>query len=111
MPSYAIDCHVAFQSRASGFGRAGKPILRRTRRRAAATVGLLATLVVVAAPLHADDRVSKNDDLVKISLPDVEAAIRRQGYVSGVAAQSLLDKKTGFRDAGFGLDIVDWIME
>jgi len=28
-----------------------------------------------------------------------------------VAAQSLLDKKTGFRDAGYGLDIVDWIME
>ena len=22
-----------------------------------------------------------------------------------------MDKKTGFRDAGFGLDIVDWIME
>jgi hypothetical protein len=31
--------------------------------------------------------------------------------VSGVAAQSFLDKQTGFRDAGFGLDIVDWIME
>ena len=25
--------------------------------------------------------------------------------------QSFLDKKTGFRDPGFGLDIVDWIME
>jgi hypothetical protein len=61
--------------------------------------------------LHADDRVSENDDLVKISLPDLEASIRKRGYVSGVAAQSLLDKKTGFRDAGFGLDIVDWIME
>jgi hypothetical protein len=31
--------------------------------------------------------------------------------VSGVAAGSLLDKKTGFRDPGFGLDIVDFIME
>jgi hypothetical protein len=28
-----------------------------------------------------------------------------------VAAGSFLDKRTGFRDAGFGLDIVDWIME
>ena len=28
-----------------------------------------------------------------------------------MAAGSLVDKKTGFRDAGFGLDIVDWIME
>jgi len=41
----------------------------------------------------------------------LEAAVRKKGYVSGVAAQSFLDKKTGFRDAGFGLDIVDWIME
>jgi hypothetical protein len=31
--------------------------------------------------------------------------------VSGIQRQSLLDKKTGFRDAGFGLAIVDWIME
>ena len=23
----------------------------------------------------------------------------------------MLDRKTGFRDLGFGLDIVDWIME
>jgi hypothetical protein len=31
--------------------------------------------------------------------------------VTGVAAQSQLDHKTGYRDAGYGLDIVDWIME
>jgi hypothetical protein len=41
----------------------------------------------------------------------LEATINKQGYVSGVAGGSFLDKKTGFRDAGFGLDIVDWIME
>ena len=38
-------------------------------------------------------------------------AVRKRGYVSGVAKQSFLDKKTGFRDPGYGLDIVDWIME
>ena len=42
------------------------------------------------------------------STPQLEAVIRRKGYVTGVAAQSFLDKKTGFRDAGFGLDVVDW---
>jgi hypothetical protein len=31
--------------------------------------------------------------------------------VTGVRAQSFLDKRTGFRDPGYGLDIVDWIME
>ncbi|MGE0608307.1 MAG: hypothetical protein AB7O62_14515 [Pirellulales bacterium] len=55
--------------------------------------------------------VSNDDEFIKIATPTLEAAIRKKGYVSGVAAGSLLDKKTGFRDIGFGLDIVDWIME
>src|SRR5439155_11094844 len=41
----------------------------------------------------------------------LEATIRKKGYVTGVYAQSFVDKQTGVRDAGFGLDIVDWIME
>jgi hypothetical protein len=58
-----------------------------------------------------DDRIRETDNEIFISLPRLEAAVRKQGYVTGVAAQSLFDKATGFRDAGFGLDIVDWIME
>lgn len=77
----------------------------------AVVVGVLSLMLFAVIPLGADDRVSETEDLFKISLPDLEAAIRKQGYVSGVAAQSLLDTKTGFRDSGFGLDIVDWIME
>jgi hypothetical protein len=56
-------------------------------------------------------RVAETDDEIKIETPQLEAAVRKRGYVSGVSRQSLLDKKTGFRDPGFGLDIVDWIME
>jgi hypothetical protein len=59
----------------------------------------------------ADDRIRETDKEIAILLPQLEAVIRKQGYVTGVAAQSLVDKATGFRDAGFGLDIVDWIME
>lgn len=55
--------------------------------------------------------VTETDAEIKLVTPQLEATIRKQGYVSGVAGQSLLDKQTGFRDAGFGLDIVDWIME
>ena len=81
-------------------------------RKAVAVAGLLSAVWLIGEiRLRADDRVSESDDVLKISLPELEAAIRKQGYVTGVAAQSLLDKKTGFRDAGFGLDIVDWIME
>ncbi len=72
---------------------------------------LSAVILLGAGSSPADDRVRETSEELKISLPDLEAAIRKQRYVTGVAAQSLFDKKTGFRDAGFGLDIVDWIME
>lgn len=56
-------------------------------------------------------RVSETVDEIRIQGTAVEAVVRKQGYVSGVAGGSFLDRKTGFRDAGFGLDIVDWLME
>lgn len=59
----------------------------------------------------ADYTVTDTSDEIRIVTPQLEAAVRKKGYVTGVAGGSLLDKKTGFRDAGFGLDIVDWIME
>src|SRR5438552_11121725 len=59
----------------------------------------------------AEFKVSEDNERILISSPTVEAAVRKKGYVTGIAAGSFLDKKTGFRDAGYGLDIVDWIME
>jgi len=56
-------------------------------------------------------QVTEDEERVKIVGPVLEASIRKKGYVSGVEAASLLDRKTGFRDIGFGLDIVDWLME
>ena len=55
--------------------------------------------------------VTETPEKISLSMPALDAAIIKKGYVTGVAAGSLLDKKTGFRDAGYGLDIVDWIME
>lgn len=55
--------------------------------------------------------VTQDDDQVLIRSSTLEAAIRKRGYVSGVYRQSFLDQKTGFRDAGFGLDIADFILE
>ncbi len=55
--------------------------------------------------------VETGDDQIVIQTPQLEAAVRKRGYISGTAAGSLLDKATGFRDVGYGLDIVDWIME
>src|SRR5258708_4278753 len=56
-------------------------------------------------------QVSEEDDRIVISSPALDAVVRKKGYVTGVAAGSFFDKKSGFRDAGYGLDIVDWIME
>lgn len=39
------------------------------------------------------------------------AAVATEGYVSGVMAGSFLDKRTGSRDLGFGLMIVDFLLE
>jgi hypothetical protein len=71
-------------------------------------VGMLVSDRVAPA---ADYTVAENDEQINLVTTELEAAVRKKGYVSGVAAQSFVDKKTGFRDAGFGMDIVDWIME
>ena len=63
------------------------------------------------AAIAGDFQVTQDDDQIHIVGPELEATIRKRGYVSGVAGGSLLDRKTGARDLGFGLDIVDWLME
>jgi hypothetical protein len=64
-----------------------------------------------AGPVDAQFQVTENEQRIKIQGSALKASIRKQQYVSGVEAQSFLDKKTGFRDLGYGLDIVDWLME
>ena len=56
-------------------------------------------------------QVIEDDEQITIVTPQLEASIRKTGYVSGVAGGSFVDRKTGAKDLGFGLDIVDWIME
>lgn len=76
---------------------------------------LLAVTAAVAAPAAPDPgpafRVTEDAERVRIAGPALEAAVRKTGYVSGVEGGSLLDRKTGFRDLGYGLDVVDWLME
>ena len=73
--------------------------------------GLL--LVVLASPVIAwgQVEVTETEQKISISTPELGAVVNKKGYVTGIAGGSFVDKKTGFRDAGFGLDIVDWIME
>lgn len=54
--------------------------------------------------------VTETDDYVQIDTDALQARIRKKGYVSGVARGSLLDRKTGAHDIGFGLHIMDFLM-
>jgi hypothetical protein len=77
------------------------------------TRSTLTCLLVLSAftGLAAEFEVTENDQEIRITSGTLEAAVHKKGYVTGIAAGSFLDKKSGFRDPGYGLDIVDWIME
>lgn len=66
---------------------------------------------LAAASAFPQIAVTEDADQIRIATSAIEAAVRKRGYVSGVYRQTFLDKKTGFRDPGFGLDIADWILE
>jgi hypothetical protein len=48
---------------------------------------------------------------IKVETGRYRASIATEGYVTGVAAGSFVDTKTGARDLGFGLSIVDFLLE
>ena len=48
---------------------------------------------------------------IEIETDALRAEIRTEGYVSGVAGGTLYDKKSGARDLGHGLSIVDFLLE
>lgn len=66
---------------------------------------------MLAADPKPEFQITEDADQINITSSTLQAGIRKRGYVSGVYRQTFLDKQTGFRDPGFGLDIVDWIME
>jgi hypothetical protein len=48
---------------------------------------------------------------IEVETHRYRATIATAGYVTGVAAGSFLDTKTGAHDLGFGLSIVDFLLE
>ncbi|MGE3809625.1 MAG: hypothetical protein AB7K24_33590 [Gemmataceae bacterium] len=55
-------------------------------------------------------RVTETDQVVQIETDALKAEIRKKGYVSGIAAGTFIDKKTGAKDLGFGLHIMDFLL-
>src|SRR5436305_3459824 len=81
-------------------------------RRLLAALPLLALLLPPPAPAGGRDdiRVQETEEYVQVDTDALQARIRKKGYVSGIAAGTFLDKKTGARDLGFGLHIMDFLL-
>src|SRR5436190_2185712 len=71
---------------------------------------LLALPLTLASAQEKALTVEEKDDYVQIDTAALQAKIRKKGYVSGIAAGSFLDKRTGARDLGFGLHIMDFLL-
>ncbi len=59
-------------------------------------------------------RVTEDDRAIKIETDKLEAVIPKKNpkhWMTGIEKGSFLDKTSGFREAGDGLMVVDWIME
>ncbi|MFW6164326.1 MAG: hypothetical protein ACODAJ_16275 [Planctomycetota bacterium] len=63
------------------------------------------------APAGLPKAVRGDDGRIVIETDCVQAEVWPKGYVSGVKANTFVDKKTGARDHSFGLDIVDFLLE
>src|ERR1700719_3389595 len=59
-------------------------------------------------------RVTEDERAIKIETDKIEAVIPKNNpkqWMTGIEKGSFLDKTTGFREAGDGLMVVDWLME
>src|SRR5690348_9879578 len=73
------------------------PQLRKKRMYAMAFL----TALAVQPPIT----VNETDSAILVETDVLKAKINKKGYMSGIAAGFFVDKKTGAKDAGFGLHI------
>jgi hypothetical protein len=73
-------------------------------------MGATCLAVLPAAEQKPSLKVEENDRYVQIDTDLLQARINKKGYVSGIAAGSFLDRKTGAREVGFGLHIMDFLL-
>jgi hypothetical protein len=78
--------------------------------RAAVVLLLVAFPMVSRAAASATIDVTEDDRQIHVKTDAIEAVIQKKGYVSGIAGGTFLDRKTGARDLGFGLHIMDFLL-
>src|SRR5438128_11524074 len=72
-----------------------------------AFLGAARLTLPLAAVAASGFQISEDDARISISTDLLEAVVQKTNYVTGVGAGTFLDKQTGFREEGYGLDIVD----
>jgi hypothetical protein len=59
-------------------------------------------------------KVTEDDRAIKVETDMIEAVIPKKNpkhWMTGIEKGTFLDKKTGFREVGDGLMVIDWLME
>lgn len=86
--------------------------------RAACCLGVLLSVAsILSAHAWAQTssiKVTEDDRAIKIESAQLEAVIPKnhpKHWMTGIEKGSFLDKATGFREAGDGLMVIDWLME
>jgi hypothetical protein len=70
----------------------------------------LLTLLTACPAADPSVQVKETNSAIEIETDCLKARVNKKGYVSGIAGGSFIDKKTGARDLGFGLHIMDFLM-
>src|SRR5262245_13023070 len=73
-------------------------------------LGFLTTWLLAGQEPRSAIKVEDKGDHLLVETDELLARIVKKGYVSGTAAGGLLDKKTGAKDVGFGLHIMDFLL-
>lgn len=86
-------------------------------RNGSALMLIAAWLGVTCSVAAADESwvtITEDDRAIKVETVELEAVIPKNNpkqWMTGIEKGSFLDKKTGFREAGDGLMVIDWLME
>lgn len=86
----------------------------RITRLSIVTLLFIATYTIRLAAAEPWGRVIEDDRAIKIETEQLEAVVPKKNpkqWMTGIEKQSFLDKKTGFRELGDGLMVIDWLME
>jgi hypothetical protein len=80
----------------------------------AMSLSLAFSMAATASAFAQGVRATEDDRAIKIESGQLEAVIPKnhpKQWMTGIEKASFLDKATGFREAGDGLMVIDWLME